>query len=335
MNDTDAVAQPVQPTKADLWEFLRAVLGNSILLLLLVGAEHLFLGSGFYSSLIQHPFWIIVLIAAVHDGLFVGVMTAVAATLLMDWPPRPAEADITAHYIQVAILPLQWLFAALCIGMFRQMELRRAIAAAAEGERLQQVNEVLAADLQNLEAQMTAAQLKILMREGTRDRQDKLVSRVLALQEADLSNLGPLFSAVAELCTPLPAIVLFKNGEGGLEPLDAEQASNHFYASTPLDIEQLQKLRTMQEILIHRTTLFEQQPEYVLLVGITSPDRRTLHGAVALLANDSKSAEHAGDSAKFLASQLVSVLARIRVPAIVASAEAASRDVRVRQLSHG
>lgn len=337
MIETSPVHQAGYPTRADIWEFLRAVLGNFMLLLLLVGAERLFFEGGFYSSLIQHPFWIIVLIAAVHDGLFVGVLIAVASIFLMDWPTRPAEVDITAHYIQVAILPLQWLLAALCIGLFRQAELRRAMAAAAEMARLQRVNEVLAADIMNIEAQMTRTQLETLLRDETLDRDDELVGRILALQGADLLNLAPLFGAVAELCTSLPASVLMKNTEGEFELLDADQAGNRPYGEPPFNTEQMQSLRMMSEVVMHRTAPFDRQPEYqfMVVVGVTSPDRRTLHGAVELLAADSKSADQAVSSARFLAIQLVPVLARLRMPTIAVSADTGLQGDRVQKRSHG
>ena len=325
------------PTRADVWEFLRAVLGNFILLLFLVGAERLFFEQGFYSSLIQHPFWIIILIAAVHDGLFVGVLIAVASIFLMDWPARPAEVDITAHYIQVAILPLQWLLAALCIGLFRQAELRRAMAAVAEMARLQQVNEVLAADITNIEDQMTRSQLETLLRDKTMNRDEELIGRILVLQGADLSNLAPLFDVVAELCTSLPVSILLKNTEGEFEPLGADQAGSYPYGQPHFNTEQMQSLRTMSDVVMHRTLHFDRQPDYpfMVVIGVTSPDRRTLHGAVEILAPDRASADEAVCSARFLAIQLVPVLARLRLPTIAVTAETGLQGDRVQKRSHG
>lgn len=337
MNDPTPVHQAGTPSRADVWEFLRAVIGNFILLLLLVGAERLFFDPGFYSSLIQHPFWIIVLIAAVHDGLFVGVMIAVASTFLMDWPTRPAEVDITAHYIQVAILPLQWLLAALCIGLFRQAELRKAAAAAAEMARLQQVNEVLAADIMTIEAQMTRTQLETLLRDETLDRDDELVSRILALQGGDLLTLAPLFGALADLCTSLPASILIKSTDGEFDLIAADQAGNHPYLEAPFTPEHMQSLRMMSAIVIHRTEPFDRQPDYPfrVIAGVTSPDRRALHGAIELLATDRQSADQALGTAQFLAVQLAPVLARIRMPTIAVSADAGLEGDRVRKRSNG
>ena len=337
MNDTQSGHQTGTASNADIWEFLRALLGNIILLLLLVGAERLFFQQGFYASLVQHPFWIIVLIAAVHDGLFVGVLIAVASTFLMDWPTRPAEVDITAHYIQVAILPLQWVLAALCIGLFRQAELRRAKAAVAEMARLQRVNEVLAADITTIEAQVTQTQLETLLQDEKPDLEEDLFSRILALQGTDAFNLALLFADVAELCTSLPASVLIKNTEGEFERLTASQANDHLGEKPRFNREQMQTLRAKAEIVAQRTAPFDRHPDFPfrVVVGVTSPDRRTLHGAVELLAPNLLAAQLAVNSARFLAIQLIPVLARLRMPAIAVPSDNALQDDRLRKRSHG
>ena len=90
MTDTNIISRAGYPTKANVWEFLRAVLGDVFLLLLMVGAEHLFFGRGFFASLIQHPFWIIVLIAAVGNA--VARATGVRMTDLPLSPPRVSAA---------------------------------------------------------------------------------------------------------------------------------------------------------------------------------------------------------------------------------------------------
>ncbi len=338
MSDKTHDQQTVGQTALDLKEFARAVLGNMILLLVLVGVERLFFVPGFYSSLIQHPFWIIVLIAAVMDGLFVGVVVAIAATLLMDWPPRPADADITAHYIQVAILPLQWLFAALCIGLFRQAELRKTKANASDMKRLQDVNEVLASDILNLEAHMSRAQLESLRRDGTQDKFDELVDKALALQAAELSSLQSLFNDLAAHCSSFPASILFTTSEGTLKALDAEATITSHHAAPLADAELLLALRSAPEVIVDRSGPFDGTPEQdiMVLAGITSPDRRTLHGAVALLASNRKSAYEAAKSARFLAMLLGPVLAGFRVPKIaVASDMGTPTKISTRKISHG
>ena len=337
MIDTSSDHQAGTPSGADVWEFIRAVIGNVILLLVLVGVERLFFDQGFYATLIQHPFWIVVLIAAVHDGLFVGVLIAVASTALMDWPSRPAEVDITAHYIQVAILPLQWVLAALCIGLFRQAELRKAMLASTEMKRLQRVNEVLAADIMTIEAQIAHMQLETLSRDETQDGDTTLVGKILALQGADMLNLVSLFGEVADLCTPFPARVLLKTVDGEFSLLDADQPGIHVAGITHFTTEQMQSLRMMSEVISPRAAPFDQYPEckFSVVVGITSPARRTLHGAVEMLVPDSKSTDQAASAAQFLAIQLAPVLARLRMPTIAVAAETSLTDDRVRKLSHG
>ena len=315
-------------SKLDTKEFLRAVLGNVVLLLGLMGVERLFFGQGFYSSLVQHPFWIVVLIAAVQDGLYVGVAVAAAATLLMDWPPRPADADVTSHYIQIAVLPLQWLLAALCIGLFRQTELRKAKASAAEVGRLQKVADVLASDIVNLEAQIAREQLEKLSVDTSTNGQAELVRRVLALQESQLSDLSADFGALARICTPLPVSLLTMNAEGEFELDEADERFRKMHLEDRFDPALILSLRTSAEVIMDQTAPFEAKPEFefVLLVGITSPDRRSLHGAVALLAASRKGAGEAADTAKFLAAVLGPVLTRIRTPKIAVTPKASERN---------
>jgi hypothetical protein len=284
MSKTAPSSQTPHPVNSDVLDFMRAVLGHIILLLLLVAAERIFFDQGYFASLIQHPFWIVVLIAAVHDGLFVGVITAVAATLLMDWPPRPAEADITAHYIQIAVVPLQWLLAALCIGLFRQAELRNAKAAAVEMARLEQVNEVLALDIVKLESHFTRAQLETLSRGGTQEPDAGLLQRVLALQDADGTMLAARFQDLAEICTPLHAGILVKNTEGALKPLAGCDLLPSFQSKLPLTSEQLHTLRRTCLVVVPGMVMSEHGARDVFNVfaASSSPDRRTLHGADVL-----------------------------------------------------
>ena len=337
MTDKSPSSQAAYPTTGAIRLALRAVLGNVVVLLLLVGCERLFFDRGFYSSLIQHPFWIIVILAAVQDGLYVGVLVAVAATVLMDWPARPPESDITAHYIQVAILPLQWLFAALCIGLFRQAEIHRAKANEAEMARLQQVNEVLAADIVSLETDINRAQLDTLSRDKPPDRHAELVSRVLALQDAEPATLAPRFDALAKASSTSPSSLLVMNAEGNLEPPPGDEVGYPIHTELPMESDHYTALRTNSYIVIQRTNPTEHLPKfpYLVLVGIPSPDRRALLGAVVLLAKTQKSAKRAARHARFIASQMAPVLARMRLPKIAVPSDNASRVNRVRKLFRG
>ena len=103
--------------------FLRSMFGTLLLLLIVRWSEPLFFGPGYYVGLSIHPFWIIVILAAAQRGLFVGVTTAALAGLLMDWPARMLDADISTYYAELAILPVQWILSAVFIGAFRQMQI--------------------------------------------------------------------------------------------------------------------------------------------------------------------------------------------------------------------
>lgn len=301
-------------------EFLRAILGNVMLLLILLGVERVFFGQGYYSSLIQHPFWIVVLVASVQDGLYVGVLVAAAATALMDWPARPAEADITTHYIQVAVMPLQWLLAALCIGLFREAELKKTRATMAEMEQQKRVSDVLAADIVELEAQIAREHLEKLSADTSAGSENNIVTCVLELQDLAPENLHDKFKELARLCTPLPAYFLTTNAEGGLELDDGEKTVSNPNLELKFDHELLLTLRNSAVVILDRTEPFEDNPkfEFVVLVGIASPDRRSLHGAVALLAPKRTIANDSVDAAKFLAAVLGPILTRARAPKIAA-----------------
>lgn len=130
---------------------LRAVLESLLLLLLIRVVEALFFGPGTFASMSLHPFWMVVLIASVQHGLFGGVLTAGLAALMMDWPARPIGMDITEHYLAVTIVPMQWLLVALCMGLFRQVEIRAGRRLDVENARLSEVNEALAAEVDRLD----------------------------------------------------------------------------------------------------------------------------------------------------------------------------------------
>jgi hypothetical protein len=139
--------------------FLRGLFGAVALLLVARAAEPLFFGDGFYATLSIHPFWILVILAAVQGGFFVGVASAAAAAMLMDWPPRPAGVDITAHYVELAILPVQWLLAAIVIGAFRQGQIRSEARLAADNVRLRRMGDDLAAELQRMDDEIALLEL--------------------------------------------------------------------------------------------------------------------------------------------------------------------------------
>jgi hypothetical protein len=158
-------SRPASPAPGE--SFLRGLIGAVALLLVARAAEPLFFGEAFYATLAIHPFWILVILAAVQGGFFVGVASAAAAAMLMDWPPRPAGVDITAHYVELAILPVQWLLAAIIIGAFRQGQIRTDARLAAENGRLRQMSDDLAAELDRMDQEIAALELHATTWEGS------------------------------------------------------------------------------------------------------------------------------------------------------------------------
>ncbi|MCQ0971429.1 hypothetical protein MLD63_13465 [Paracoccus sp. TK19116] len=106
-----------------------------------------------------HPFWIVILLAAVQHGVFVGLSVVGLATMMMDWPTRPVGMDITEHYVDVATAPAQWLIAALLIGLYRQSQIRHERALEADNGRLREINRTLAEEIHRLDAFVARAEL--------------------------------------------------------------------------------------------------------------------------------------------------------------------------------
>ena len=150
--------------------FLRDLVGVVVLLLLVRAAEPLFFGPGYYATLSAHPYWIVVILAATQGGILTGIVGAAVATMLMDWPPRPVGVDITAHYVALAVVPVQWLLAAVIIGAFREGHMRREDALAADNALLVEMAEDLAAEIERLDAEIDALELDAATRADAGDR---------------------------------------------------------------------------------------------------------------------------------------------------------------------
>lgn len=141
--------------------FLRGLTGAVALLLVARACEPLFFGDGYFATLAIHPFWIVVILAAMQGGFFVGVATAAAAAMLVDWPPRPAGVDITAHYVELAIVPVQWLLAAIIIGTIRQNQIRHVSKLIYENQRLRGISEDLAEEIERIDFEIAELELQV------------------------------------------------------------------------------------------------------------------------------------------------------------------------------
>lgn len=103
------IAEPTSngliPARVNGGLFLQGFAGSAVLLLAIDATEPLFFGPGYFAGLTYHPFWIVILLAAVQHGLFVGLSVVGLAALLMDWPTRP-WASTSRHIMPILPQPL-------------------------------------------------------------------------------------------------------------------------------------------------------------------------------------------------------------------------------------
>lgn len=145
-------------------QFIRAVTEGMALLVGLMAIETLFLGRGTYGSFDIHPFWLPVMLVALQHGLYGGVVTAILASFFMDWPLRPPGMDISAFYLEVARLPIQWLLGALLIGLFRQNHLRIEAERVKELTRLREMTSIFADEIQRLDKELWQYEVTVATR---------------------------------------------------------------------------------------------------------------------------------------------------------------------------
>ena len=145
---SDTVHQTPRPRET----FQRGLLGSVVLLLIIAGAEMLFLEPGYFDNLALHPFWIVIIIAAMQNGVAVGAMTSVIATLLVGLPDRLIDESATVYAARAAVLPLQWFVVALIIGFYRQREIEEADGLRAEVARLEGISASLADEVERMDS---------------------------------------------------------------------------------------------------------------------------------------------------------------------------------------
>ncbi|WP_207102910.1 hypothetical protein [Paracoccus shandongensis] len=217
----DAALSPAGPRPGTSL-FLRGFIGSAVLLAAINAAEPLFFGEGYFAGLTYHPFWIVILLAAVQHGLFVGLSVVGLATLMMDWPSRPVGMDITEHYVDIAIAPAQWLIAALLIGLYRQQQIRHERALARENDRLRDINRTLAGEIHRLDAFVARAELaaatQALPQPHDADQPDDRLAALEMLAGADPEGRAGAFVAAARACLPGSVAWLRLDKGGNLVP---------------------------------------------------------------------------------------------------------------------
>jgi hypothetical protein len=180
-------------TQAEL--LMRGMVSSGLLLLVAAATERVFFGTGAFAQFAWHPFWIIVLLATLQNGAFVGVATVSMASLLLDWPPRPVGVDITAHYIDLAALPLQWLGVALVLGLSRQAQIREVARTWRDNRRLTEINHTLAAEIERVDAALHRAELVEVTRASARQDEFDLTGALARLATASPQSLEVDFQA--------------------------------------------------------------------------------------------------------------------------------------------
>ncbi|WP_306131293.1 hypothetical protein [Roseivivax marinus] len=132
-------------------DLMRGVVGAVVLLLLLAAAERFLFAPGFYDTLTLHPFWIVILIAALQHGTAIGCAAVAMATVLMGWPDRLVGEDAAVYAARAAVLPLQWLVVALIVGLYRQKQIVETETLRADAARLEGMTDSLAAEVERMD----------------------------------------------------------------------------------------------------------------------------------------------------------------------------------------
>lgn len=190
----------------------RAMLDAIVLIVIFLLAEKLFFGSGFYAGLDFHPFWVVVLLTTLQNGLYAGVIAAFFSTLAMEWPARAIGVDIVEHYIQVSILPLQWLLTALLLGAFRGAELRDQAWLKKELRSAEKDKRRLAEELRLTDASLEEVQIEVLTRSGL---SPNLVAQTLFKLGSDQvgADFEGAFDAACRLLAQDPCLLVLRRND--------------------------------------------------------------------------------------------------------------------------
>lgn len=271
--------------------FLRGILASGVLLLLAIAIEHLFFDQGFYASLVLHPFWIIVLLATLESGLYVGVATAGLAALLMDWPPRQVGVDITDYFVDLAILPLQWLLAALCIGLFVQANIRALAELRRENARLMDMNETLASEILRADQALQETEVRIVTQPHSPAPPLAALADLAGLEQAPVAGVASQTRAVALCFTPLPCDVLLISDDGRRAWPQDPRTSPIFSGPVPLPALVLERLHGFDPAFVIPADSLGHPGGHLVLAAIRGRAAGALTGAVAFLTKDATGTE--------------------------------------------
>jgi len=208
---TGRPAPPRANTQRQTWAgiapVLRAMLDAIALIVILQLAETIFFGPGFYAGMDFHPFWLVVLLTTLQNGLFAGVIATVLATLALERPAREIGVDVVEHYMQFSIQPLQWLLAALLLGLFRGAELRDQARLRMALRSANQDKKTLAEELNLADAALNQVEMEGLTQSGL---SPNLVAETLSDLGSSRSSdtLEDAFNAACRLLVQSPCLLV-------------------------------------------------------------------------------------------------------------------------------
>jgi hypothetical protein len=208
-----------------IYSFIRAVFEGVALLVIMIGIETLFFGRGTYATLDVHPFWIAVLLVTVQHGLYSGVITAVLAAMMLDWPVRPPGLDIADYYLELARLPVQWVVAAMLLGVYRQSQIRLDAERVREIAHMRAVNDCIAEEVARMDDELWQFEVAVAVSPSVGTAPVSTVSakpaaiealvRLAALRAARPSEIGRRFAASAAALLEDTPVRLFRRTQNG------------------------------------------------------------------------------------------------------------------------
>ena len=285
--------------------FLRGAIEAAVLLLALRLAEEFIFGERYFSTLSIHPFWIVVLLAAMQNGLFAGIAAAGLACMFLNWPSRPIGVDIIDHYIAIALQPLTWMISAMVVGMYRSIQLRRETEMRQRLAELTDETEVLCDEIARMDDAVAEAELHRITRIGP----DGAIppSVVAALGDLldvpmTLTELAARMDRMATHLTPHPAILLIADQCGAFAALSP--ATPHARLVLPLaaDHPVAEALRgTAEPQVLPADLLIPDVLGQVAAAGVYLAGGHDPDGMVLILAADAAGARAALPAAQLMA----------------------------------
>lgn len=284
--------------------FFRPLFESGLLLLCIRFAEPILFEPGVYAQLDFHPFWIVILLAAMQYGLFGGVAAAGLACLLMDWPPRPIGVDITQHYIELAVQPLHWLVVALFLGGYRHLQIRDARKTRAALDHTLEVNSDLAKEISRMDNALAHAELALVTHGSTETSEFPDVSPILALLHAPTSKeeLGKAFADAAEAATSLPTGLLMADENGTFLDVSTARALETLRLEMDANSPLYKRVTTEpRSAIVSRRDIGQGDKGYFVISGVYVGCDPELAGIVFLIADEEEAAIMALAAAELLA----------------------------------